>query len=233
MAATEVAGSRASTTLDRAYNAILDAICNGDIPPGAPLRLHKLSEDLGMSAMPIREALRQLEAVGVIEMIPHKGARVREISSDDLVDTYRTRITLEGIACHRAAENFGPEDELAARYALEEQRCALEAGDVAAARLAHKEFHYSIYRAAGSPWMVRSIELTWLNSERYRVASEQDGDQLTLRREEHDLMLMACVAHQPDRARLALRGHLISTVAHLDKSCAKRLEILTAPRACC
>ena len=232
MTAAGVKKPKRSTTLEQAYNAILESICNGDIPPGAPLRLQELSTTFGMSMMPIREALRQLEAIGVIEMTPHKGARVREISTDDLIDTYRTRITLEGILCSRAAENFDADDEAAAREALERQRIALEDGDIIEARIAHKDFHYAIYRAAGSVWMLRSIDPTWLNSERYRVTSEQDGDQLTIRREEHERMLAACVAHRPEQARQALRTHLISTVAHLDKNLAKRLDILTAG-ACC
>ncbi|MGW6659554.1 GntR family transcriptional regulator [Rhodococcus sp. NPDC055024] len=227
MTATGVPKPKRTTTLEQAYNAILEAIFSGDIPPGAPLRLQELSDKLGMSMMPIREALRQLEAIGVIEITPHKGAKVREISADDLIDTYRTRITLEGILCSRAAENFDAADEAVAIEALERQRLALEAGDVSGARIAHKDFHYAVYRAAGSPWMLRSIELTWFNSERYRIASEQDGDQLTLRRDEHDRMLRACVTHQPAQARSALRTHLISTVAHLDKSLAKRLDIVT------
>lgn len=220
------------TTLEQAHNAILEAIINGGIPPGAPLRLQELSNNLGMSMMPIREALRQLEAIGVIEVTPHKGARVREISPDDLIDTYRTRITLEGLLCSRAAETFSVDDETAAREALERQRLALEEDDTLEARIAHKDFHYAIYRAAGSVWMLRSIELTWLNSERYRIASEQDGDQLTLRRQEHERMLEACIAHRPEQARQALRTHLISTVAHIDKSLAKRLEILTVGPGC-
>ncbi|TGD87872.1 GntR family transcriptional regulator [Mycolicibacterium sp. CH28] len=232
MTAAGVGRTSQATALEQAYDAILEAILEGEIPAGAPLRLQELSTTFGMSMMPIREALRQLESIGVVEVIPRKGARVREISADDLIDTYRTRILLEGALCRRAAENFDTSDEVAARAALERQRLALLDGDAGEARLAHKDFHYSIYRAAGSEWMLRSIESTWHNSERYRIASEQEGDQLTLRRKEHEQMLRACVRHRPDEARLALRAHLISTVAHLDKSLAKRLDILTAGDCC-
>lgn len=228
MAAASASRGSRMTTLEQAYNAILDAILDGSIPAGAPLRLQELSVTYGMSMMPIREALRQLEAIGVVETTPRKGARVREISSDDLIDTYRTRIMLEGALCRRAAENFDESDESTAVAALERQRLALKDGDVVEARLAHRDFHYAIYRAAGSEWLLRSIEPTWHNSERYRIVSEHEGDQLTLRKKEHQEMLQACVAHEPDKARLALRTHLISTVAHVDKGLAKRLDILTA-----
>lgn len=215
-------------TLEQAYNAILELILNGSIPPGAPLRLQELSDNLGMSMMPIREALRQLESSGLVEIVPHRGARVREISVVDLLDTYQTRITLEGILCSRAAANFDGSNARAAEAALARQSEFLRQGDAIQARIAHKEFHYAIYGAAGSTWMLRSIEQTWHNSERYRLASELDDDLLTTRRREHELMLETCVNHQPEQAYSALRAHLISTVAHIDKSVAKRLEILTA-----
>ncbi|TWP32962.1 GntR family transcriptional regulator [Leekyejoonella antrihumi] len=215
-------------TPNQAYQAILELIVDGQVTPGSPLRLQELADSIGTSMMPVRQALRQLEAVGVVEIIPNKGAQVRPISTEDLLDTYRTRIALEGILCHRAAENFTPADKERAMSALEEQRAALQDDDHSAARGAHREFHYAIYRAAGTPWLLRSIEPTWLNSERYRIASEHDGDMLTLRRTEHEAILKACTSHKPEPAREALRSHLISTVNHIDLSLGQRLTILTS-----
>jgi DNA-binding GntR family transcriptional regulator len=60
-----------------------------------------------MSMMPVREAMRQLESAGVIEHVPHRGARVREMSQADLIDTYRTRMALEGLLCRTAVNNAG------------------------------------------------------------------------------------------------------------------------------
>lgn len=224
---TAAAGTKKQTTTDKAYHAILESILSGEAPAGSPLRLHEIASTLGMSVMPIREALRQLAAIGVVESTPNKGAQVRGISAEDLVDTYRTRIALEGMLCNRAAGNFTPDDEKAATVALEEQRQALEGGDYPAARLAHREFHYVLYRAAGSTWLLHSIEASWLNSERYRIASEYDGDMLTLRRAEHEAMLLACARNRPEEAQQALRAHLLTTVGHIDVSLEKRVAILT------
>ncbi|MGW4830265.1 GntR family transcriptional regulator [Amycolatopsis japonica] len=216
------------TTTSQAYDAILELIKDGTIEPGAPLRLQKLSSDLGMSMMPIREALSRLEATGLVDLVPHRGAVVRPVSLDDLVDTYRTRILLEGTLCRRAAQHFDEADRERAFDALEAQRQALEAGDAQLARVHHKAFHYAIYGAAGSAWLLRSTEQTWHNSERYRIQSEADNDLLTTRRREHERMLAACEKHDSDEAAEALRAHLISTVSHLDAGTAKRLLILTS-----
>ncbi|WP_370941851.1 GntR family transcriptional regulator [Amycolatopsis sp. cg5] len=226
MTKAEPAGKQ--TTTGQAYDAILELIKDGTFGPGEPLRLQKLSTELGMSMTPIREALRRLESTGLVDLLPHRGAVVRPLSLDDLVDTYRTRILLEGTLCRRAAQHFDKADESRAFEALEAQRAALERGDAEQARVHHKEFHYAIYAAAGSAWLMRSTEQTWHNSERYRIQSESDNDLLTTRRQEHERMLAACVKHDPDEALEALRAHLISTVSHLDAGTAKRLLILTS-----
>ncbi|MCU1682863.1 MAG: hypothetical protein JWQ81_3602 [Amycolatopsis sp.] len=215
-----------TTTTQQAYSSVLEAILDGTLPAGAPLRLQDLSESLGMSMMPIREAIRQLESAGVIEVESHRGARVRAVSPHDLEDTYLTRITLEGILCRRAAENFTDQAASDARAALEQQKIQLLSGNISAARDAHKEFHYAIYRAAGSMWMLRSVEPVWNNSERYRAATMNDDDVLTLRRLEHERILEACVRHRPDDAMQALRLHLLSTVQHIDKVVSARLAKL-------
>ena len=79
---------------DIAARELFDAIVDGRIPPGSPLRLKELSEQLGMSMMPVREAIRRLAALDLVEMEPRKGARVRERALADLQDTYFSRLHL-------------------------------------------------------------------------------------------------------------------------------------------
>lgn len=223
MAVTGVRRPERSTTNKQAYDAILAAIIDGSIPAGTPLRLQELSDALGMSMMPIREAIRQLESIGVIESIPHRGSRVRAISTQDLADTYLTRNLLEGTLVRLAAPRF---DEAAAqecRTALDAQQAALLRGDVAEARRAHERFHYRIYEAAGSRWLLRSIAPTWHNSERYRAASTADLDTVRRRKREHERILRACIDHHPDGAYNALRDHLISSVRAFDADVADQL----------
>lgn len=227
MRANERQAKEKVTTPEQAYHSILAMIVSADIPPGSPLRIQELANTLNMSMTPIRDALRRLEAVGVVEIVPYRGAQVRNLSTEDLVDTYRTRISLEGLLCSQAAENFLPDDAKAALAALDEQQQAIERSDLPTARAAHREFHYVIYRAAGSEWMLRSIEPTWLNSERYRIASELDAESLPARRKEHEAILEACVRHKPAEARKALRAHLLTTVQQIDPRLGKRLAILT------
>jgi len=213
-----------TTTVDQAYNAILSAILDESIPPGAALPLQSLAKDLGMSMMPVREAIRQLESIGIIEVEAHRGARVRQLTDDDLIDTYLTRVVLEGALVRRAAEFIDAETARSAREALDVQQLALRLGDRAGARKAHEAFHFTIYRAAGSQWLFRSIGPTWHNSERYRAAALADPAEVDVRRQEHELILEKCLDRDPAGAFEALKAHLLSTVKDFNHEAASQLS---------
>ncbi|WP_211592194.1 GntR family transcriptional regulator [Microbispora sp. H10836] len=183
-------------------------ILAGELQAGSPLRLTDLAAQLDMSPMPVRDALRRLEALGLVEIVPHKGAKVRELSEADLRDTYEIRIELESLAVGRAALAFDADVAGRAERALDEHESLLARGEVERARRAHTEFHFAIYHASGSRWLPRAIEPVWLNSERYRFASTPDAERRHLSQMEHRAILDACVAGRPERAIAALRGHL-------------------------
>ena len=98
------------TLAERAFATLHEAIVTGVLAPGERLPIEELAEVLEMSPMPIREALRLLDSVGLVENIPHRGARVTELSIDDLREVYEARLALEPLAVRHAAENFTDED---------------------------------------------------------------------------------------------------------------------------
>ena len=203
---------RRRTAADEAELALFQAIMEGAIPPGAPLRLQDLANQLDMSMMPIREALRRLQSLGLVEIVAHKGAWVRPLTLEDLFDTYFARLHLEGLALATAAPRFGDEDAAVARGALEEKRVADQRGDLIASRDAHERFHFALYTASGSTWLVRSIQPVWRNSERYRVESMRNAEHVAARDAEHTAMLAALEAHDGVGALTALVSHLRSSV---------------------
>jgi DNA-binding GntR family transcriptional regulator len=202
-------GPTSRRTLAEAAAAELhDMILSGELPPGTPLRLVDLAKRLQMSQMPVREGLRRLEALGLVDVVPHRGAWVRELSMDDLLDTHKTRLALESLAVREAAARFTEADAVRAAEALAEQVRLIKAGDHVAARAAHTEFHFAIYRAGGSRWLPRSIEPVWQNSERYRFGVPRNRAKIEQARLEHQAILDACIARDVDRAEAALRTHL-------------------------
>jgi DNA-binding GntR family transcriptional regulator len=204
-------GTRHRTLAERAVADLQESILRGELPPGAPLRLEALAKALEMSAMPIREAIRELERLGLAEHVPHRGARVAQLTVEDLRDTYEARLALESLAVRHAAERAGADDVAIARRLLEEHLAAYRIGDAARGRTLHAEFHFALYAASGSQWLPRLIRPLWENSERYRLASLQAGRSLERRRSEHQRIVDAIAAHDPAAAEDALRAHLVLT----------------------
>jgi DNA-binding GntR family transcriptional regulator len=193
-------------------------ILSGELPSGTPLRLVELANRLEMSQMPVREGLRKLEALGLVDIIPHRGAWVRELTLEDLRDTHQTRLALESLAVRAAAEHFGEEDRGKATASLAEHLRLCRAEDSIGALQAHADFHFAIYRAGGSQWLARAIEPVWQNSERYRFGNPQTAFQIERNRQEHQAILDACVAHDPEAAETALRNHLVGAVRRITET---------------
>jgi DNA-binding GntR family transcriptional regulator len=203
------------TLAEKAFTALHAGIVTGGLVPGQRLRIEELAELLDMSPMPIREALRRLDSVGLVEHVPHRGARVAELSVDDLREVYEARLALEPLAVRHAAERFTDEDAELARDCLARLTDTYGGADVREAWAAHTDFHFALYRAAGSRWLLRLITPLWESSERYRIASLPMQRDLAERRSEHDRILGACAEGDPEAAALELHNHLARTANQL------------------
>jgi DNA-binding GntR family transcriptional regulator len=196
------------TLAEKAFISLQEAILTGSLSPGERIPIEDLASALEMSPMPVREAIRRLDALGLVENIPHKGARVTELSIEDLREIYEARLSLEPLAIARAAERFTPEDEARARELLAVMRSSQNVS--AALWRAHSELHMSLYRASGSSWLVRLIQPLWESSERYRLAMGT-AISSTRRVRPHEVLVQACARHEPERAAFELNNHLIAT----------------------
>ena len=199
------------TLAERAFATLHEAIVTGVLAPGERLPIEELAEVLEMSPMPIREALRLLDSVGLVENIPHRGARVTELSIDDLREVYEARLALEPLAVRHAAENFTQENGQRATQALTAHLKASKQRDPGPVWASHTAFHFALYDAANSRWMSRLIHPLWETSERYRFAMLPVRMNLDERRIEHERILQACVNHDPDTAARELHNHLART----------------------
>jgi len=197
---------------DIAERELFEAIVDGRLLPGSPLRLKDLAEQLGTSMMPVREAIGRLAALDLVEIEPRKGARVRDLTLKDLEDTYFTRLHLETLAVWEAAQRFTAEDSAKASQALVEREAAQAIGDRMAARNAHEKFHFVIYEASGRAWLVRSIIPGWRNSERYREGGPHEPAELAARSTEHQQLLAALIRGDGEEAVRWMVTHLTTSV---------------------
>lgn len=208
------AASKAPRTLaGQAFDALHAAIVNGDIAPGERLRIERLAAMLGMSHLPIREAIRQLESVGLVAHVPHRGATVTAISLDDLRQLYEARLLVEPAIIAIAARNFTDADEAAAVAALERQAEAEKGRVISEIWAAHTEFHFALYRASKATWLLRLAEPLWNSSQRYRMTIAPLSSQRRRREahREHQRMLAACAKGDADEAAVVLHNHLVKT----------------------
>jgi DNA-binding GntR family transcriptional regulator len=200
---------RHRTMAEYALEQLREAIILGELPAGTPLRLDELARSLGMSISPIREAVRQLEALGLAKHVPHQGAKVLDFDVEELRDLFQVRLALESLAVRRAAERFTDADAEAARRHLARFDETRAAGDVRQTMRAHTDFHFALYEASQTPWLVALIRPPWDRSERFRPALlASAGEPQDLHRKFDERLLAACAGHDPTAAAQALFEHL-------------------------
>jgi DNA-binding GntR family transcriptional regulator len=128
---------------------LLERILTGRLRPGARLVETRIAQELGTSQAPVREALRDLELLRLVESEPFRGSRVRAFSDEELAEIYPVRATLEELAASEAAARLGG-DVAALERELERMRQAAAAGDVTTQMRHDGAFHRLIVEAAGN-----------------------------------------------------------------------------------
>ncbi|MDN7144216.1 GntR family transcriptional regulator [Pseudomonas sp. JQ170] len=140
------------------------AILDGRLAPGHALRQQELATLFGVSRMPVREALRQLEAQSLLRVVAHKGAVVAPLIGEDAVDTYALRVILESEALRQSIPLLEPEDIALARSyiaQLENETRHAEIGRL------NRLFHMSLYSKASNKKLLRLIEIELNEEERF------------------------------------------------------------------
>jgi DNA-binding GntR family transcriptional regulator len=212
--ATKIATKAATvdSTVAQVLEHLRQDIITGRYAPGSKLAPKAIADGYGVSFIPVREALRVLESEGFVEFLHNRGAWVTPMSSTDLVDLYDIRIELETQAVRHARPlSTDTLDRLDAL--LGEATAADRRGDNARIIEINRDFHMTIYDAAGSPRRMRLIEQLWLHSARYqRVSLEYRHDAADA---EHRSVLDHLRSGALDQAAGALGDHLRTTVSLL------------------
>lgn len=145
----------ANGTQKDAYTLILDAIGDGDYPPGSPLVESDLAERLGMSRTPIREALQRLETQGILSR-DGRSLIVSSLDHDQIGELYIVRGELEGLAARLAAQHAAPEEVAVLRNMVEADRALLDRPKDLART--NRQFHRQVHLASHNRFLIRQIE---------------------------------------------------------------------------
>jgi DNA-binding GntR family transcriptional regulator len=150
------------TKSELALDALRQAILAGDIRPGTRLTMAEISELLNMSATPIREALRVLEADGLVVSEPHRGVRVRTLTAAEAEELGLLRAPMEGLATRLAVPNLDAHDIARLEELQAEMIEAAQIGDDPTMTRANAEWHRHIYAAANTTFVFRHIMRLWI-----------------------------------------------------------------------
>lgn len=191
---------------------IRDAILNGDLAAGSRIDQAQLAADLSVSLVPVREALKKLEAEGFVQIVPRRGAFVTQTSLDDMEELYLARTILEGQAAYHAAESLTDEDLAMLKSLNAEMKEALESHNLSRFMECNRRFHFIIYDAARNRYLSNMIASLWELAERYRFRYVYLTDQAPIIQEEHQKILDACLAHNKAQLRDAIAYHMHQTL---------------------
>jgi DNA-binding GntR family transcriptional regulator len=210
--------------VDRLAANLQARVLSGELPSGTRLRQEALAEEFGVSRTPVREALRQLQSTGLVELLPNRGAIVRGPSARDIREAYEVRAELEGLAAELAAERISDRDLLRLREAqalfretvetLIERRARRPAPwkDESVWVRANDLFHQTILDAAANARLRATIDdlhrsfprdLTW-------AALSDSSPLLEENIEQHEAVLQAIEERDPAEARRRMVEHVRS-----------------------
>lgn len=197
---------RFRTTTEFVEAALREAILSGVIPGGVPLRQEDLAASFGVSRMPVREALRQLEARALVEFHPHRGAVVAEISAGDAADISAIRAALEPAALrlslpHLTAADFALAEELVAEMDAEEDPGRM--GEL------NRRFHMTLYARAGRPRLLALTEQHLAAADRYLRFQFAALGYHPRSQDEHCALLAACRVGNVEAACAAVTRHVV------------------------
>ncbi|MCY4726347.1 GntR family transcriptional regulator [Nocardioides sp. STR2] len=199
---------------DRIKDLIIERILDGTYGPGDRIREMALATELGTSQAPIREAMRDLEAMRFIESVPYKGARVRMVTTAELAETYPVRATLEELAGTMAATHVDPDLLAGLQAELDAMRRCAQAGELHE-QLAHDaRFHELIVEAAHNSVLLDAWRGLRIEARTLVTVIKSDADLVSIA-ETHQVILDAVRAGDPAALGRELRGHIEMFAARL------------------
>ncbi len=190
------------------------AILEGQFRPGQWMRQRQIAEQLGVSQMPVREALKELAAEGLVEHVPYRGVRVIKFSVNDVADLYTHRSFLEGMAARYAAQNITPNEISQLRTLQAQMQQNLAPEQLAEYRRLNRLFHQTVFVASRRDYLMRTLNQMWstfptmLWSNFAQTASrslpERDATDIA----EHDAIIHALENGDTDKAEQLVRHHI-------------------------
>ena len=189
--------------VDQVYQALLGAIADGTLAPGARLTQEEIAQQLAVSRQPVLQALRLLKQDGLVLDAPGRGVQVAPLDAPGIAAVYQVRGALDALAARLAAQQGRPLDA----KLIERGRKAARGRHVQAMIEADAAFHNAVYAAAGNPLIPRSAHLHWAHIRRAMGAVLQASNLRESVWDEHEAIARAIAAGDADLAERLMREH--------------------------
>lgn len=199
--------------VDQVYTALLNAISEGEMAPGARLTQEELAEQLAVSRQPVLQALRLLKRDGLVVDAPGRGLMVAPLDSTLIAQLYEVRSVLDGLAARQAALAKAKID----RAIIARGRKVVAGEKVGAMIDADIAFHQAIYAASGNPLIAESAGRHWRHIRRASGAMLQLAGARAAIWDEHEEILRTIERGDAARAERLARGHCEAASVHLCK----------------
>lgn len=202
------------TLADRIFAIVRERIVAGTIPADRTIRQDALAAELGVSKIPLREAMARLEQEGLLDGVANRGYMIAPLSAAQAEDIYGLRLKLEPAAAAQAAMVAKDEDraKLVAAFDALDQAAA---SDLARVAICNRQFHMAMVRPIGRPLTIQLIRQLAILAERYVVAHLQPAGRDARAHLEHREQLDAFMARDGARLQVLLDGHIRSTLTDL------------------
>ncbi len=183
-------------------------LVTGELPPGAKIPVDKIAEACGVSPVPVREALKQLQNEGVVVNEPRRGYWVAKHSREEFSEIQEITALLEREAIRLGVPLLTDEDIKRMDQYRVEMEGALVLGDLWMTNVAHREMHFVPYRASGKKRLVIEIERLWEHTDHYRVLylyKDRDVQKVSLN--QHADLIEACRTRDPETVIGVMSAH--------------------------
>ncbi|HEX5534469.1 MAG TPA: GntR family transcriptional regulator [Actinomycetales bacterium] len=200
-------GRRPQTAQEVALVELRELILTGGVRPGQQLIQDAIANQLAISRVPVREALKILEGEGLVTYSPHHGYIVTKLTHEEILEVYRIRDLLEDEAAAKAVGLLTEEDFEAMARANEQLSAAYANGNLIDILWANREFHYILFRRGGTERLSKLIRIAWDSIEPYRSRYFADTEHHARQTAEHLEIIEAARAGDVERVLALSRAH--------------------------
>jgi DNA-binding GntR family transcriptional regulator len=198
---------------DQIRNRLTDEIASGALAPGSALDEQQLAARFGASRTPVREALRQLAATGLVEVRPRRGVSVAQMTPARVMDMFETMAEIEAVCVRFATYRITPLERSRLLELHETSKSIVARGDVNAYDSFNQDFHEAIYRATHNPFMIEQALALRARLYAFRRTQLRQGGRVNRSHDEHDAVLVAIAQGDGEGAARLMRAHMLNASA--------------------